>query len=186
MNILSSSVYSYVQGHLSEVSGNYFEIGVFNGTGLADVARGFPLIKCYAVDPFIEDGHTVASSGMGVGESMPQQLKNCLKNIRDLDNVILHQTTSKEFFKNLTKQQISEMNIAMAVIDGDHHYAHVVNDLDLCLALLDDRAGQIVVDDTDVEDVRLAYTEFIEKHRDRIKEDTATNGATRVLIINPV
>jgi hypothetical protein len=186
MNILSSSVYSYVNSRLGEVIGNYFEIGVFNGTGLAQVAQGFPLIKCYAVDPFIEDGHTVASSGVGVGQEMPNQLENCLKNIEDLDNVILHQTTSTAFFKNLTPEQISEMNIGMAVIDGDHHYPHVVNDLQLCLALLENRSGYIVVDDTDVPDVKSAYTEFIEANKNRIKEDVAADGATRVLIINPL
>lgn len=186
MSILSSSVYSYVRGSFKNVSGNYFEIGVFNGTGLAEVAREHPSIKCYAVDPFIEDGHTVASSGVGQGSKMSVQLANCLANIKDLDNVILHQVTSKEFFNTLTKEQITEMNIGIAVIDGNHHYEHVVNDLKLCLALLENRSGRIVVDDTDVEDVKRAYTEFIQTHQDRIKEDVAAEGATRVLILNPL
>lgn len=184
MNVLSNSVYSYVQGNIKNVSGNYFEIGVFNGTGLAQVAQGHPKVKCYAVDPFIEDGHTVASSGIAAGDKMPVQLANCLENIKNLDNVILHQTTSKDFFSNLTKEQITEMNISMAVIDGDHHYEHVVNDLELCLTLLENRVGQIIVDDTDVPDVKLAYTEFKEKYQHRIKEDVAAEGATRVLILN--
>lgn len=184
MNVLSSSVYSYVHGCLRSDAGNYFEIGVFNGTGLAQVATRYPEIKCYAVDPFIEDGHTTASSGMSRGDKMSVQLANCLKNIEGLDNVVLHQTTSKEFFKNLTQEQIAEMNIEIAVIDGDHHYEHVVNDLKLCLALLENRSGRIVVDDTDVEDVKRAYTEFIQTHQDRIKEDVAAEGATRVLILN--
>ncbi len=186
MNILSQSVYNYVNEKLRFVKGNFFEIGVFNGTGLAQVAANHPDKICYAVDPFIEDGHTVASSGIETGNPIAQQLANCLENIKNLKNVNLYQVTSKQFFNNLTSEEITTMNIGLSVIDGNHHYDHVVNDLELCLSLLEKRSGYILVDDVDVPDVNRAYQEFKEKYHNRISDDESAGGATRVLFLKSV
>ena len=45
MNVLSGQVYDYVCDELPKMSGNYFEIGVFNGTGFARIARENPTKK---------------------------------------------------------------------------------------------------------------------------------------------
>jgi len=181
MSILSGQVYDYVCTELPKIDGNYFEIGVFNGAGFARVARENAEKKCYAVDPFIEDGHTNASSGTDTGSYMNQQKENFLENTKDLDNITLFEMTSTAFANQLTDQLINDMNISVVTIDGDHHYEHVTTDLEIAARLLNNLGGQIVVDDTDVVGVSRAFNEFKEKFSSRISDEINAGGPTRVL-----
>lgn len=183
MSVLSGAVYDYVYTELSKTDGNYFEIGVFNGSGFARVAKENPDKYCYAVDPFIEDGHTVLSSDKKTGEQLTQQKHNFLENTKDLTNITLFEMTSSVYTKQLTDQQCNEMNITMVTIDGDHHYEHVVIDFEIALRLIGNKEGQIIVDDTDVSDVRRALNEFSEKYTYRITKEINAGGPTRVLLI---
>jgi hypothetical protein len=164
-------------------TGNYLEIGVFNGTGFAKIARENSNKKCYAVDPFIEDGHTIANSGKDQGTYLNQQKQNFLENTKDLPNVILHEMTSAQYAAQLTDQQCNDMNISIVTIDGDHHYEHVVIDFEIAIKLIGNKVGQIIVDDTDVLGVSQAYTEFNEKYKHRIEREVFAGGSTRVLLI---
>jgi hypothetical protein len=186
MSILSGQVYDYVCTELPKIDGNYFEIGVFNGDGFARVAKENPEKKCYAVDPFIEDGHTNASSGINTGLYMTQQRENFLKNTKDLDNITLFEITSSVYTKQLTDQQCNEMNITMVTIDGDHHYEHVVIDFEIALRLIGNKEGQIIVDDTDVIVVSQAFNEFKEKFSSRISKEVNAGGPTRVLFFKGI
>lgn len=182
MNILSGGMYSFIHSALPELSGNYLEIGVFNGSGFAEVARNNPSKICYAVDPFIEDGHTVNASQVLTGTKMLTQKQNFDANTAGLTNVVLHETTSKEFLAALTEDNLPK-NIGMVVIDGDHHYEHVIIDFELAIKLIGNRRGTIVVDDTDVPGVMQAYTEFVQAIGSRIIIDTNCGGSTRVLML---
>ena len=186
MNVLSGQVYDYVCAKLPKIDGNYFEIGVFNGTGFARVAGENLEKKCYAVDPFIEDGHTNNSSGTNTGLYMTQQKQNFLENTKELLNVTLHEMTSTEFANQLTDQLVNDMNISIVTIDGDHHYEHVVKDFDIAARLLNNLGGQIVVDDTDVTGVSQAFSEFKQKFANRITEEVDAGGPTRVLFFKGI
>lgn len=185
MSVLSGQVYDYVCRELPTIDGNYFEIGVFNGAGFARVARENSGKKCYAVDPFIEDGHTNASSGSSTGSYLNQQKQNFLENTKDLDNITLFEMTSTDFANQLTDQQINEMNISAVTIDGNHHYEHVVVDFGIAVRLLK-QGGRIVVDDTDVVGVGRAYREFKEKFSDRIIKEDDAGGTTQVLFFKGI
>ena len=184
MGILSGSVYSYANGALPNVDGNYLEIGVFNGIGFAELGKNNSDKKCYAIDPFIEDGHTVVSSGMQTGAYLSNQKQSFLEHTKDLTNTVLYEMTSKQFADQLTDEQCKEMNVSLITIDGDHHYENVVIDFGIAIRLLGKREGRIIVDDTDVPGVMQAYDEFKEQYSTRIKDDVTASGATKVLIIN--
>jgi hypothetical protein len=186
MSILSGQVYDYVCTELPKIEGNYFEIGVFNGDGFARVAKENLEKKCYAVDPFIEDGHTNASSGINTGSYMTQQKENFLKNTKDLDNITLFDMTSTEFANQLIDQLVNDMNISVVTIDGSHHYEHVVKDFDIAARLLNNLGGQIVVDDTDVIGVSQAFNEFKEKFSSRISKEVNAGGPTQVLFFKGI
>ena len=183
MDILSGSVYSYANTTVPTVEGNYFEIGVFNGIGFAQIAKDNLDKMCYAVDPFIEDGHTILSSGVQTGGYLNNQKLSFLENTNDLKNVVLFEMTSKQFAEQLTDEQCDAMNISVVTIDGDHHYNHVVIDFEISMRLIGKKTGYIIADDTDVEGVGRAYNEFVEKFQHRIDQEVDASGATKVLII---
>jgi hypothetical protein len=185
MKVLSGGMYDFIHSSLPELSGDYFEIGVFNGAGFAEVARKNPEKICYAVDPFIEDGHTVDSSQVTTGTKMIMQKQNFATNTKGLTNIVLHETTSKEFLTALTEDNIPK-NITMVVIDGDHHYDNVVVDFELALKLIGNRQGTIVVDDTDKSGVYQAYIEFVNSNNNRVTVDTSCGGSTRVLMLEEI
>lgn len=185
MSVLSGGMYDFIHKTLSDLPGDYLEIGVFNGAGFAEVARKNPGKICYAVDPFIEDGHTVGASQVSAGNKMLTQKQNFEANTTGLTNVVLHETTSKEFLDTLTDDNVPK-NIGMVVIDGNHHYEHVVVDFKLAMKLIGNRRGTIVVDDTDVSGVMQAYTEFVDANNTRIIVDTSCGGSTRVLMLEEI
>lgn len=185
MSILSGAVYNYVLSELGNLSGNYFEIGVFNGTGFAQVATNFPDKKCYALDPFLEDGHTVASSSVATGSSLVVQRENFFENIKNLKNVTLFETTSFAFNESLTQLEAQKINIEMITIDGNHHYDNVKIDFDISLKLLAKNKGVIVVDDTDKYDVHRAFDEFCLQHKSRIVNIIAPAGSVKVINFKP-
>ena len=186
MTTLSGHMYGRVIELLAKVPGNYLEIGVFDGDGVASVAKHFTNKTIYAVDPFIEDGHTTASSGQVRGDVMTKQRSNCMNNIKNLQNVILHDVTSEQFERQLTTQDVDKMNISVVTIDGDHHYETVVIDTELALRLLGSRHGYIVFDDCDVAGVSKAYNEFAERYANRIVNKIPGPGAVHTLEIQAI
>lgn len=186
--VLSNHVYDYLEGVLPRQSDqNYLEIGVFNGVGTARLARAFPDMTIYAVDPFIEDGHTIGASQAETGSHMSEQKAAYLKNSADNENQILFEMTSSEFARTLTAEQISEMNIAWVLIDGNHHYEHVTVDYEVAMRLIGPRAGHIVFDDMQISGVSQAYGEFIAKYADRVvREVPIADGVARSVEIRPL
>ena len=165
--ILSQHVYTYLEGALNQgYTGNYLEIGVFNGIGTAVIARAFPELIVYAIDPFIEDGNTVAASGQAPGEIMNAQREAYYSNAES--NQKLFEMTSEQFAAQLTDQQIKTMNIQWVLIDGDHHLPAVTIDYQLAMKLLGNRAGHIVFDDLLVPDVAAAVENFKQEWANRI------------------
>ena len=110
--MLASSVYNFFKEKLKETDHNYFEIGVYFGDGVHELAKDFPDKKIYCVDPFIEDGFTVLDSNIEKGQILNSQRENALKLFGECSNIIFHETTSQQFLRNLTKQQINEFNVS--------------------------------------------------------------------------
>lgn len=185
--ILSNHIYNFVLEHLPKISGNYFEIGVFNGAGVANVGRKITDKIIYAIDPFIEDGFTTNASGKNLGDDMPNQRDACYENINGLDNVVLFECTSESFADTLTDEMILDMNIGCVTIDGSHHYKDVSIDFDLAIRLIGNKSGVIIFDDLAHIGVRQAYYEGILKYLDRIPviqgEAIIGDGVARALLI---
>jgi Methyltransferase domain len=174
--ILSSHVYPPLHSHLHTSPYNYFEIGVFNGRGFAEVAANFPNKKCVAVDPFIEDGHTTANSLVEKNNEIISQRESFLSHINGLINVEYSIMTSHAFKDQLTQETIDRLKIGTVLIDGNHFYEYVANDYELAMQLIDNRAGFIVFDDTDQPGVLQALEEFKIKYANRIESVNKLHG----------
>jgi hypothetical protein len=173
---LGDHLYDYAIQELQNFPGNYLEIGVFNGDGFARIADAYPNKKCYAIDPFIEDGHTSPSSDVAQGNKLSNQKENFINYTQNLSNTSLFEQTSAHFFSNLTDLLIDEMEISIVVIDGSHHYNDVTVDCQLSLKLLGKlKKGIIIFDDLHISDVRRAYEEFLVKNKDAV-ENTGLFG----------
>lgn len=182
-DVLSSHVYSPIIEYLKESKGNYLEIGVFNGVGLHTVATAYPKKLCEAVDPFIEDGHTTNSSGCETGASIDAQQNSTMAYINKCKNVNLNVMTSHDYFAQLTPEKITKLNIGAVLIDGNHHYDFVVNDYQLAMAVIANKKGLIVFDDTQVDGVGRAFEKFKIEYADRIeKTKPIADVATAVYI----
>jgi hypothetical protein len=163
--ILSLHVYQASAEYLESVPGNYLEIGVFNGIGTATIAELFPDKKIYAIDPFIEDGHTGTGDR---GIALNPQREAYYENAEGKDNMTIFETTSDEFAKTLTDEKIAEYNIDWVVVDGSHHYEDVTVDYHLAMRLIGDRPGVIVFDDLGHSGVQQAVDEFLIEYKDQI------------------
>lgn len=166
--ILSSHAYELVYKALGEYSGNYLEIGVFNGAGFYKVAIDCPNKKCYAIDPFIEDGCTMGISLVEKNQKLNSQHSSTVEHLNGVDNAELFVMTSHAFRHNLTQEQIVDMGISTILIDGDHSYECVVNDYQLALELIGTQAGGIIFDDVHWPPVLQAFNEFCEANQHRI------------------
>lgn len=174
---LGDHLYDYVTSTLNDFPGNYLEIGVFNGDGFSAIAAKFPDKTCYAIDPFIEDGHTHGVSGISKGNLLTTQKENFINYTKDLQNTKHFQMTSVEFYNKLDTSQIEQMDITTILIDGSHHYDDVVNDCNLSIKLLSKRKlGIIVFDDLHVEGVRQAYDKFCDQYKNNIENFGSIGG----------
>lgn len=179
---LSAHVYEPINQYLKSNKNNYLEIGVFNGVGLAKIAKSNPDLHCEAVDPFIEDGYTMANSNTEVGGKMSAQYNSALEAIGELENVNLNVMTSHEYFDSLTEEKIISLNIGTVLIDGNHHYEFVVNDYKLAMAVIGSKAGLIVFDDINVSGVQQAFDEFCVEYADRIDKQKPMNDSVAISV----
>lgn len=166
--ILSAHVYDITKREFSKFNGNYFEIGIFNGQGTAEIANLFPERTIYALDPFIEDGYTLDNSLVSQGENMETQRQAAYRNLGPYANVTIIEMLSSEFAKHLMAEDIIKFNVSWVVIDGSHHYEDVIVDAEMAKLLIDTKQGAIVFDDLQHEGVMQAYEEFKAKYAFRI------------------
>ena len=153
--------YELVYSNLNARPFNYLEIGVFDGDSIGGIAKNHPEYKIYGIDPFLEDGYTVDHTRVNANEHMPVQQANTYKNIQGLTNVVLFETTSKDFADTLTDKMVNDMNVGWVLIDGSHHYEDVIIDINLAIRLIGHKPGVIIFDDVNIEGVNKAYLEFL-------------------------
>ncbi len=174
---LAEHLYDYISEYLGSYSGNYLEIGVFNGDGFARIASRYTNKHCYAIDPFIEDGYTSGTSSVAQGHILNTQKSSFFNLTQNLNNITHYEVTSAKFFNELTDAQIDAMNISVVLIDGSHHYDDVVTDYQLSMRLLKKQSsGLVIFDDLHVPDVHKAYVEFIDLYSERIHNSGLIGG----------
>ena len=168
--MLAHHAFDYIKTALSNYDGNYFEIGVYEGDAIANLAKEFTNKQVFAVDPFIEDGYTNWLTKVDKNKPLNLQRERTYQNIDGISNVKLFETTSQDFVNNLTHEQIKAYNINMVFIDGSHHYEDVMEDWILALRLLNGGPGEIIFDDTNLEGVEKAIEEFHDANKEKITE----------------
>lgn len=179
--MLAKYVYDQVINYIKVVPGNYFEIGIWDGTGIAKLSKIFPEKKFFAVDPFIEDGHTRQLSLQNKGDSLVSIKEKALSNLQDCSNISLSIVTSLEFEKSLSPSQIQDMDVSIVFIDGDHNYENVVVDYNLAMRLLGPKAGVVIFDDLHVPDVKRAVEEFETIYHSRIIDKLQLDNSVHVV-----
>jgi hypothetical protein len=172
------ALYNHHKQSLAHYSGNYLEIGVYNGDAIAQLAREYPNKTIIGIDPFIEDGYTTWTSGVEQGLTLNTQRTNTLANINGLSNVEFHEMTSRQYYDNLTDNQVNTSNVSCIMIDGDHHYDNVKIDMLIALRLIGDKAGEVSFDDVNGTEVIQVIKEFEALIASRItsKKDTGYNS----------
>jgi hypothetical protein len=179
--MLSPTIYNYFDGIFPEITGNHLEIGIFDGEGISNLAEKYPNKFFYAVDPFLEDGNTSHISNVHQGEPLTDIQERAEKNISKCPNIKLYIKTSVEFFKGLTKEDITKLNISTVSIDGSHHYEDVVEDIMGAIKVLNGKPGHIHFDDAfTIEGVRRAISEMESSYPHLQKKIT---GADHVVFI---
>jgi len=158
--------FEYFRQRLADSPYNYLEIGVFNGDSIAALAQGYPNKIIYGIDPFVEDGCTTHTTHVQQGQPMPTQRANTYQNIQGLNNVVMHEMTTKQFAQQLTDSDIERMQVAWVLIDGSHHLDDVMIDVDLAVRLIGPRVGGIVFDDLNMPDVDCARQYFINRYHE--------------------
>jgi hypothetical protein len=182
-NILGQHLYTTLIDELQKTEYNSLEIGVFNGAGTALVGRSLLDKTIYAIDPFIEDGNTNWITQVGKGNQLNIQKQNCYNNIKDLSNVVLFETTSKEFNKKLTKKMINEMNVGWVIIDGDHNYNPVTIDYELAIKIINQKKNSgIIFDDITLPGVKSAIDDFLGKYKDIISSVNYVNNVNMLIV----
>ncbi len=182
---LGNHLYQYICNDLKDYQGNYLEIGVFDGDGFVRVATEYKDKKCYAVDPFIEDGYTSLTSAQKRGNKLDSQKQSFLNCTQNLSNIEHFEMTSVDFFNNFTEQKAIEMNVSFVLIDGSHHYDDVVNDYKLSVELIKKtRQGIIVFDDLAIEGVKKAFDQFEQEYKNYIVHSSGIGGDAVSVKIN--
>jgi hypothetical protein len=166
--VFCSPGYDFIVGYLELTERNYLEIGVFNGDSIGLLAKRYPNKKIFAVDPFIEDGHTVGLTGVNKGEDMITQEEKTKNRLSAYQNAFLNVMTSKEFLELITPEQIEIMNINSVFIDGSHWYDDVLIDMQLAVKLIGKNKGIITFDDLNKDEVMKAYDEICITYKDLI------------------
>jgi hypothetical protein len=174
----SEDLYFGITNLLSKCSGNYLEIGCYEGVGIAGVAEFCDEIakinkKVYGIDPFLGDefvswdDHVELRKNLKEGEEAPmflpltEQKENLYHNISPHDSITFYETTTEDFMKSKTDAEIEEMNISVCLVDGSHHYDYVVIDWHLALKAIGDKSGFIFFDDTHEPGVESAINDFL-------------------------
>lgn len=154
---------------LNKYTGNYLEIGCYDGRTLCTIADRNKNVMCYGIDPFLGDVHvrpSLRNTNIKFVE-LPEQKSNLYENIKHRNNVKFYETTSEDFYKLWKENEIDEQNISVFFIDGAHIYEYVTIDWKMSLDMIGARQGAILFDDRQVPDVVQAAEEFEQHIREK-------------------
>ena len=167
---LCSAFHNPIQEFLSHNEGNYLEIGTFYGHFLTSLANQFSYKKLYAIDPFIDDGHTTWITGKEKNEPISEIRKIALSNISQVNNVELFEMTTQAFlshsFIGFTNNILKD--VSCVLIDGSHHYDDIKYDLELVMLIKNTHSKMVMFDDIKMDDVSRSIDDFKLMIEDRI------------------
>lgn len=164
--MLCRAALEFFEKELPNHTGNYLEIGVYDGLVISTLAQKFPDRQFYGVDPFIEDGYTSGhNGGIQPGQPLTKQKENAISNLVSCQNAKLFVMPSIEFRETT---DVSTMDICAVLIDGNHHAPHVDNDFRLAIKALT-QGGIMYVDDLYLSDVTQACLDFFAREFTRIE-----------------
>lgn len=162
--MLAVTAYDFIRKELKNYNGNYLETGVFDGSGIASLAKEYPEKMFYGIDPFIDDGNTTFQTGSLRGEAIPTIREKAIEAISKFENIKLFECKSVDF-----KIQ-PELNISFVLIDGDHSFIHATIDSIIAMELIGEKDGFIIFDDYQVPEVQKAVSLFKKLYKHRIEE----------------
>ena len=147
--------------HLKENSGDYLEIGCFNGVLIQQLAKTFPQKNIYGIDPFISDKHT---NRYDISDAK----ENLYNNIKDINNITFWESTTHDCLKTHKYKKLS--NISCILIDGAHDFKNVMIDIEFILKIKNKHDIFIIFDDMHIGDVIKATNAFKKLFKSRIKK----------------
>jgi hypothetical protein len=171
-NNLKQSYFTYGQWHgiikefLKQNEGNYLEIGSFWGYFVAELGLQYTQKHIYGIDPFISDGYL--GPLYPKGSSIHDVREICLHNIKDISNVTLFKTTTKDFLSNGNVDILDTLSCVL--IDGSHHYEDILTDIELVIKINNKLEKLIVFDDLGISDVQNAIVHFEKVLNNRISK----------------
>ena len=168
--MLNGTMYNYLKDALKSIKGDYLEIGVFDGEGLAMIANNFPEKIIYGVDPFMEDGNTTHITSISRDNKLDFIEKQARYNTLPYRNACLFVMTSKEFGQFYPKVTNAFDDISAVFIDGSHWYDDVTYDYHLAVSIINGKKGIVAFDDLLIPDVNKAYNEFLTIYKDIIEK----------------
>lgn len=181
--LLFKSGFDYVKNELKNYTGNYLEIGVFNGVSIKNISMAYPNRRVIGIDPFIESGKTVGITGSDFGQPINGQKENTLKNINSLTNITLYETTSQDFYNTISNSLIKELNVCAVLIDGDDSYENTLIDLEIARVLINSKSGFIIINDYYLESKTQAFQEFVQKQGNIITSANMIDNNTLAMVI---
>lgn len=140
---------------------DYMEIGSFDGEGIVFLSKKFPGRKYYAIDPFIEDGHTRQKTHTKKGLKIDYIRNKFVKNVNGSEIITHYDMTSKEF---MDKELYNTISPDILFIDGDHSFEGATLDLSLAMLFANKKRLFVVMDDTQHKSVMEAVQTFASEY----------------------
>lgn len=165
-------------------SGNYLEIGIFNGVSVANLAEKFPHKQFFGIDCFRSDGYPPWDVAYAGKEELNEQRQNAYANVEGLSNVVLIEDRTDNVYKNRLSELLDK-NISVVVVDGSHWYKDVLNDIELALAVIGNKGGLIYFDDYLVPDVSRAVNEIMNRFGSRLVGKQGDDPDDYSIRVNP-
>ena len=111
---------------------NYLEVGVWQGDNLLPIAKKFPDLICYGVDPYsgssFEEYYKGEKMALVDGQHYEKLFQEISVKAKDFKNINILRKTSEEAAK-----EFQDESLDIVFIDARHDYESVVKDIKLWL-----------------------------------------------------
>lgn len=144
---LTNSFCNTIRNWLRINTGEYLEIGSYNGYFISELAEEFPKTPMYSIEPFITDAYAVEDK-----EKLKKEIKENYKyNTNCFQNIIHLELKTKYCLEKDYGVFLS--NVCCVLVDGSHNYNDIVIDVNFINSIKNNRYMMVVFDDLHIEDV---------------------------------